>query len=332
MSSSRRSFLKSLSILTLGSIAGEKALASNGSPLFGNEAPSPMSTMGRKQMGIQTYSLGQELLKDMPDGLKRLAKMGYTDLEIFGYKEDSGKFGDYSSTNTTFIAPQDYFDMADSNGLLITSSHLTPSIREYTKENMPKFEQFWKKATDVHFGMNVRYMVQPSMPRITSEDDAKRVAEIFNRAGEIAKEANITFGYHNHSNEFKTILKEGGVEELPKSPFDRPKGTFIEELLLRNTDPDKVTFELDVYWTVMAQQDPLDWIRKYPNRFKLLHIKDRWVIGDSGMLNFANIFKEGYKNGMKNYFVELEGNSEQRSQFEGVELSARYLKRASFVK
>lgn len=51
-------------------------------------------------------------------------------------------------------------------------------------------------------------------------------------------------------------------------------------------------FELDVYWTVMGQQDPVEWMENYPNRFKLLHIKDRWIIGDSGMMNFPNIFKK----------------------------------------
>lgn len=51
-------------------------------------------------------------------------------------------------------------------------------------------------------------------------------------------------------------------------------------------------FELDVYWAVMGQQDPVEWMENYPNRFKLLHIKDRWIIGDSGMMNFPNIFKK----------------------------------------
>jgi hypothetical protein len=190
-----------------------------------------MNTEGKKQMGLQTYSLGQELLKDMPNGLKRLAKWVTLNWRSSVIEEIQVKFGDYSRTNTTFIAAKDYFHMAEDAGLLITSSHLTPSIQEYTAENMPKFDEFWKKATDVHFNMNVKYMVQPSLPRIQSEDDAKRVAEIFNRAGEITKQAGITWGYHNHSNEFKTISKDG-VQDIPKSPFEKPQGPFIEELFL----------------------------------------------------------------------------------------------------
>ena len=67
----------------------------------------------------------------MPNGLNRLAKAGYTDLEIFGYREDTGKFGDYNPKNTTFIASKDYKKMVDDAGLRISSSHLTPSVREY---------------------------------------------------------------------------------------------------------------------------------------------------------------------------------------------------------
>ena len=89
----------------------------------------------------------QELLKDLPNGLQRLAKMGFTELEIFGYREDTGKFGDYNPQNTLFISPKEYKKMADDAGLKITSSHLTPSVRDYIPENMSKFEDFWKKAT-----------------------------------------------------------------------------------------------------------------------------------------------------------------------------------------
>ena len=64
----------------------------------------------------------------------------------------------------------------------------------------------------------------------------------------------------------------------------------------------------------------------------LLHIKDRWIIGDSGMMNFPNIFKKAYEIGILGYYVELEGDKKGRTQFEGVEKSAAYLQAAPFVK
>lgn len=313
----RRSFLRNISLLTLGGMISRNVTAANqAAPMDIVDAVS--AATGKKQMGLQTYSLGQELLKDLPNGLNRLAKMGYTELEIFGYKEDSGTFGDYSRDNTIFITPKDYKKMVDDSGMKITSSHLTPMLREYTKENMTKFDDFWKKATDIHAELGVKFMVQPSLPNIESEDDAKVVCDIFNRAGEITKKAGISWGYHNHSREFIRVPEKDGA--------------YIEEMFLKYTDPDKVLFELDVYWAVMGQQDPLEWLENYPDRFKLLHIKDRWIIGDSGMMNFPNIFKKAYEIGILGYYVELERDRKGRTQFEGVEASAQYLQKASFVK
>ena len=291
----RRTFLRNISLLTLGGIASQKVMASNPTRSIPATDAISSATAGKK-MGLQTYSLGQELLQDMPNGLNRLAKAGYTDLEIFGYREDTGKFGDYNPKNTTFIASKDYKKMVD----------------------------------DAELGVSC--MVQPSLPRIENEDDAKVVSEIFNRAGEITKKAGILWGYHNHSNEFKRVLKAGEKPEQNPNPWAPPKGTYIEELFLKNTDPDKVMFELDVYWAVMGQQDPVEWMENYPNRFKLLHIKDRWIIGDSGMMNFPNIFKKAYEIGILGYYVELEGDKKGRTQFEGVEKSAAYLQAAPFVK
>ena len=189
----------------------------------------------------------------------------------------------------------------------------------------------WKKATDIHAELGCKYMVQPSLPRIENEDDAKRVCDVFNKAGEITSQAGILWGYHNHNREFERVLKAG--EKKAERPNRRaPQGTYIEELFMKNTDPKKVMFELDVYWTVMGQQDPLDWMDQYKDRIKLLHIKDRWILGASGMMNFPNIFKKAYEIGILGYFVELEGDPKGRTQFEGVEASAKYLQNASFVK
>ena len=177
--SNRRTFLKNISLLTLGGLASQQMLASNSVSEVLSNPGSVANAAAKKQMGLQTYSLGQELLKDMPNGLQRLAKMGFTELEIFGYKEDSGKFGDYSADNTTFIAPKDYKKMVDDAGMKITSSHLSPSLGDYSKENMAKFEEFWKKATDIHAELGVKCMVQPSLPRIENEDDANSRSQIF---------------------------------------------------------------------------------------------------------------------------------------------------------
>ncbi|MGM9759479.1 MAG: sugar phosphate isomerase/epimerase family protein [Parabacteroides sp.] len=325
----RRTFLKNASLLTLVGAVSQQACTSGTNKAA--ESETAAAPQGKKQMGLQTYSLGSDLLQDLPGGLERLAKMGYTELEIFGYKEDTGEFGTYSKENSIFVSAKQYKELADAAGLKITSSHLTPRISEYTPENAGKFDEFWKKAVDIHATLGVTCMVQPSLPKIENEDDAKRVCDIFNRAGEIAQQAGIRWGYHNHSNEFKRVLKAGEKPDPNAKPWE-PQGTYIEELFLKNTDPDKVLFELDVYWAVMGQQDPIEWLENYPDRFKLLHIKDRWIIGASGMMNFPNIFKKAYENNILGYYVELEGDRKGRPQFLGVEESAKYLQSASFVR
>lgn len=328
----RRSFLKSMSLLTLGGLASQQMKAAEAMPAA-NAINEANAMMAGKKMGLQTYSLGQELLKDLPNGLQRLKKMGYTDLEIFGYRPDTGKFGDYNPQNKLFISAKEYKKLADDAGLKISSSHLTPDCREYTKANLAKFDEFWKKATDIHAEMGCEFMVQPSLPKIENEDDAKMVSEIFNRAGEITKKAGILWGYHNHSDEFRRVLKAGEKPDEKPNPWAPPKGTYIEELFMRDTDPDKVMFELDVYWTVMGQQDPIEWMEDHGDRIKLLHIKDRWILGDSGMMNFANIFKKGYEIGIKGFYVELESDRRKhRTQFEGVEKSAQFLQNSTFLK
>ena len=213
--SNRRTFLKNISLLTLGGLASRQALAAPSNTLSTNaSAPVSMGT-NAKQMGLQTYSLGQELLKDLPNGLQRLAKMGFTELEIFGYREDTGKFGDYNPQNTLFISPKEYKKMADDAGLKITSSHLTPSVRDYIPENMSKFEDFWKKATDIHAELGCKYMVQPSLPRIENEDDAKRVCDVFNKAGEISVLLKISYENGDQQVQTREFSADLRAEEPP---------------------------------------------------------------------------------------------------------------------
>jgi sugar phosphate isomerase/epimerase len=216
--------------------------------------------------------------------------------------------------------------MADDAGLKITGTHVNPPMRKYTQENAAQIADFWKKTVEDHLKVGVKSIVQPGMPSIESNDDAKFVCEVFNKAGEIAKAAGIKWGYHNHSGEFQKAVKD---EDKGKRGV---QGDVIYDLLLNGTDPKLVFFEMDVYWTVMGQQDPLEYFAKYPGRFPILHIKDRLVLGKSGMMNFENIFNAAYKNGLDEYYVEIEGIRDGMTQFEGVKQCFDYLNNAKFVK
>jgi sugar phosphate isomerase/epimerase len=278
-----------------------------------------------KQLGLQIYSLGRELYPDAAGGLKKVAQMGYTTLELAGYSSDG---------TINKIAMADFKKYAEDAGLKITSSHLNPPVREYTKESLPKITEFWKKAADHHAAIGVKYIIQPGQPSTRSVEEVAYVGEVFNEAGKIAKAAGLVFGYHNHSGEFARVVP-GGTEPLTSAPgFGRraPEGVeIIYDGMLKYTDPSLVIFELDVYWAVMGQHDPVAYMKKYPERIRALHIKDIAVLGESGMMNFRKIYEVAYANGIQDFFVELEGYRDG-TQFEGVKGCADYLLKADFVK
>ena len=279
----RRDFLKNASLFTLGGLMAGKVGSADAAK------PVTSETMAAKTVGLQIYSLGKELYADVPGGLKKIKQMGYTNLELAGYKE--GKIGG--------VDMMEFKKMVDDAGLKITSSHVNPPVREYTKANRSQISEYWKKTADDHAKLGVKYLIQPGQPSTRSTEETAFVCEIFNEAGKIVKAAGIPFGYHNHEMEFAKVNPGSTEAKLGR----RVKGDCIYELFLKNTDPSLVFFEMDVYWAVMGQQDPIEWLKKYPNRIKVLHIKDRAILGESGMMNFENIFRQAYANGIKDYFV-----------------------------
>jgi sugar phosphate isomerase/epimerase len=310
----KREFLKKLGLLTAGGM-----VAGSISPALAYGSKSEASAR-KKSIGLQLYSLGREFGEDVPGGLKKVANIGYSTAEPAGYRE--GKMYNYEVT--------EFRKMAEDAGLKITGSHVNPPVRKYTRENKAEISDFWKRTVEDHAKLGVTSLVQPGMPEIESHDAAALVCEVFNNAGEIAKAADIKWGYHNHSGEFRRVVKE---EDKAKQSNPRmPVGDVIYDLMLQGTDPSLVFFEMDVYWTVMGQNDPLEYFDRYAGRFPILHIKDRSILGQSGMMNFENIFKRAYKNGLDEFYVELENIREGMTQFEGVKLCFDYLNKASFVK
>ena len=308
----RRNFLKSASALTLAGLAAGK------SETLHAATPVSAETAASKSIGLQIYSLGGELTKDVPAGMKKIKQIGYSTLELAGY--NNGKING--------VDMMEFKKMAEDAGLKITSSHVNPPTGEYTPDTRKSIMEFWKKTADDHAKLGVKYLVQPGQPRTRSVEEVAYVCDTFNEAGKIIKAAGIPFGYHNHDFEFAKVVP-GGKEAV----FGRHnKGEVIYDLFLKDTDPDLVFFEMDVYWTVIGQNDPVEYMKKHPDRIKLLHIKDRAILGQSGFMNFEMIFKQAYANGIKEYYVELEGMPDGRTQFDGVKACADYLRKARFVK
>ncbi len=312
----RRDFLKGMGMLTLGGmLAPEMALAASKKAKKVKKA--------KKALGLQVYTLGPELnAKNMGEGLARIRDIGYSYIELAGYNGNGQVAG---------LPMAEYKKLADDAGIQIKSSHMNPPMgrgEKYGPATASKICDFWKRACEDHAVMNMPYIVQPGLPSINSLEDAQRVAEIFNKAGEIAKSYNMQWGYHNHDREFGMVTAGGKDVNMSRHARD---GRRIEEIFITETDADKVAIELDVYWTVMGLQDPVEWINKYKDRIKVLHIKDRLVLGQSGMLNFEQIFNNFYANGYDTFFVEIE-DTRSGKQFERAAQSAQYLLNSKFVK
>lgn len=331
--SNRRDFLKNVSLFTAGGLLAGKAGSLNAAT---TSASAPVAA-ANKRIGLQIYSLQQELYDDLPKRMKEVKNMGYSTLELAGYNK--GKVGN--------VDMMDFKKMANDAGLEIISSHVNPidmtvsdprkaMIFKYSKEVTPKIMEYWKATAADHAKLGCKYLIQPMMPSITSHDEAKLVCDIFNQAADVIKAEGINtgFGYHNHNMEFNRVMTKEQQDSLKGNPFAgfMKVGDQIYDLMLRDTDPGKVYFEMDVYWTVMGQNDPVEYMQKHPGRIKVLHIKDRAVFGKSGMMNFEMIFKQMYQNGIQDYFVELEKMPDGRTQFAGVKECAEYLMKAPFVK
>jgi sugar phosphate isomerase/epimerase len=330
--SNRRDFLKNASLLTAGGLLVGNAGAMNAA----NAASAPVVS-AKKKLGLQIYSLQAELYDDIPKRMKELKEMGYVNLELSGYSKGKIAGMDMKAfKRTAEIDMMDFKKMAEDAGLKIVSSHVSPDLGgtsfmlEFKRDLLPKAREFWKQTAADHAKLGCKYLIQPMMPTCRTYDDALLACEFFNDAGKVCNDAGLLFGYHNHHMEFQRLAKPGD-ENKPQNPW-MPVGDQIEDIFIANTDPSLVCFELDVYWTVRGGNDPLEYLQKHPDRIKAVHIKDTAVLGQSGLLNFENIFNQMYKNGVQDYYVELEYMPDGRTQFEGVKDCAAYLEKAPFVR
>lgn len=232
-----------------------------------------------KQLGIATYSV-KGLETDIEGSFKTLADDGYTIMEISNYNAGNGTVANYK--------PAEYAALASKYGMTIISSH---ARTKFDVKDVPGSLEAWRKVFDDHKTMGCKYVIFPMNIWSGNFEGLKEECNLLNKIGEEANKRGIKFGYHNHHFEFVPVA---GSDQL------------YEDYLIKNTDPDKVFFQMDVYWVTMGGQDPVAYLQKYPDRFKLLHIKDEYVIGESGKINYEAIFKQFYKNGHKDWFVEIE--------------------------
>lgn len=288
----RRDFLKKASLLLAGGAVAPHLLSSCGEPAV------------KKRIGLQLYSL-REMVKD--DGiqpvLEAVAKMGYKHLET----------ADYNDGKIYGLDPLDFKKRVEDLGMKCTSAHLGP---DYSKEKEAEIMAWWDKAIEAYNKVGVKYLVKPSMPfsEKTTADDLKMYCDYYNTIGYKTAAASIAFGYHNHDFEFKY-------------QFDGKTGY---DFLLDNVSKQHVFFQMDVYWVMMAKQDPAKYLKERPSQFKNIHIKDAKEIGASGMMDFEAIFNQMKANNVKDWYVEVEEYT-NNNPVESVQQSIDFLNKAAYV-
>jgi sugar phosphate isomerase/epimerase len=252
-----------------------------------------------KPIGLQLYTVRDQLEKDVPGTLEKVAAIGYKEVEIYDL------YG---------MSPAQFTKLLKDNGLTGVSHHY-----------LLKDEQtHWEKSVAEAHDLGVKYMVHAILdpPDRKSLDDYKRHVELFNKIAEQTHKAGMQFCYHNHNFEFQK--------------FD---GVTVYDYLFKHLDPHLVQFEMDCFWVTHAGQDPVALMKQHPGRFPLLHIKDLkagnppttefdarmgiFAEVGKGTIDWKRIFAAAPQGGMKHFFVEQDYC--EVPPLESVKISYEYL-------
>jgi len=254
-------------------------------------------------IGLQLYSVREAMREDPVATIEAVGAMGYDFVESAGYN-DGMIYG---------MEPAEFKALVDKNGMVYRGAHTGQAIPD--SGSWEALMPWWDKCIAAHKAAGVEYIVQPFMggTGYASLDGLAAYCDYFNAVGEKCKEAGLLFGYHNHAGEFQEL-----------------EGEVIYDYMLQNTDPDKVMFQMDIYWIYEGGGDPIAYIDKYPGRFGSFHIKDEKELGESGKIDFMPVLDQEEKAGVKYSIVEVERYNHE--PLVSVQESLDYLKEIGFVK
>ncbi len=235
MNTSRRSFLKK----SAAAIAAASVLSPS---LFASVKESPT-------ISVQLYSVREDMKKDPLGTLKQIAGMGYKVVEHANYI--NRKFYGYT--------PKEFKKLLDDLGLKMYSGH-TVLQKSHWDSKHNDFTDAWKYTVEDAAYMGQKFVISPWLADNLRKnyDVLVDFMEIFNKSGELCQKHGMKFGYHNHWFEFDTKLDGQGI-------FD---------IIMKNTDPDKVVIQLDMGNMYIAGAHAIDVLNKYPGRFETIHVKD----------------------------------------------------------
>jgi sugar phosphate isomerase/epimerase len=250
MKNSRRKFIQNASLAFMGASLRPSALWSNTNIV-----------VNKNLIGVQLYSVREDMLKNPMATLTALAKMGIQYVEHANYINRKC----YGWTATEFKK------VLDGLGIKMPSGHTVMDATHYDKSKKD-FTDAWKRTVEDAAVMGQTYVISPSIDDNlrSSYDGLMQQLELFNKSGELCKASGMKFGYHNHDFEFKEKLN----------------GILMYDIILQHTDPNLVVHQLDFGNMYGAGGRAAEWINKYPGRFQSLHIKDEMkAINGKGEMN-----------------------------------------------
>jgi sugar phosphate isomerase/epimerase len=282
LDSTRRGFLKTSALFAAGS-------------LFLPELVRSAAGTHVRDIGIQLYTVRNEMMTDPTGTLRRLAKIGFKELE--SARSDKGNY--YG------LQAKEIRKITEDLGMKLRSGHI-------------HVDKDWKRSLEEATESGQQYIISAVLPsQGQTVEHYQESADAFNKLGEECKKANLHFGYHNHDSEFETV-----------------KGEVLYDILLKRTDPALVTMELDLGWVVAAGHDPFHYFSKYPGRFPLWHLKDmakterRSTEFGQGKVDIKGLLQHAKQSGMKHFFLEQEEYA--HSAFESIQLDYDYLTKLDY--
>lgn len=253
-------------------------------------------------IGIQLYTVADHAKADLPGTLKALRAMGYGAVELAGLWGHSPQAWRAMLTRAGLQARSahvafdgDAVNLGD--GIARVAGALAPiGIRTAVMSFPPPIAGLERGAGEDFFAYCARLADR------SSADDWRRIADLLNVKGRILAQSGLRIAYHNHNIELA------------------PKGAACGlEILIRNTDPALVDFELDVGWVKAAGQDPGDWLTRFPGRFRLMHVKDLAATTSpnyalkmdsrelgQGSIDWQTMLPLAWQSGVRQFFAEQE--------------------------
>jgi sugar phosphate isomerase/epimerase len=264
--------------------------------------PSFACVKSSKAVGLQLYSLRDLLPQDPRGVIAKVAAAGYKEVETYGYSVKDGFWG---------LDPKSFKNLLIEHGLTAPSGHY--GIDTYIKDGN---EEELKAYISAASAIGSSYLTVPYLgdELRQSSDDYKKVAAKLNKAAELCKASGLKVAYHNHDFELKSWGDTTGLE-----------------IMIKETDPKLVDFEMDIYWVVRSGKDPIKMFEAYPNRFTMWHVKDmdkanpekNTEVG-SGSIDYKSIFKHAKQSGVKHVIMEQENFDME--PFASIKQSSDYIK------